>query len=75
MGLANNIVDRTEQNERSNQFRPSDFLRARRPEKYSNSVFIDVPDLTKTQLEYHLETLTSRNQEREFEYCARKLRG
>jgi len=53
--------------------KPSDYLRARRPERYSDSITIAVPQLTSDLLEYHLETLTSRSQEKEFEHFARCL--
>ena len=55
------------------KIRPSEFLRQRRPERYSDSIIKDVPELTRNQLEYHLDTLTSRSQEKEFEHFARKL--
>jgi hypothetical protein len=44
-------------------FRPSDFMRARRPEKFSDSHTVVESRLTRELLEYHLETLTSRKQE------------
>lgn len=54
-------------------FKPSDFLRERRPERYSDSITTEEPQITQDILEYHLETLTSRSQEKEFEYFARRL--
>lgn len=58
----------------SNQsFKPSDYLRARRPERYSDSVVTEAPKITQDILEYHLNSLTSRSQEKEFEYFARRL--
>lgn len=51
----------------------SDYLRARRPERYSDSISIEEPQITENLLDYHLETLTSRSQEKEFEHFARKL--
>ncbi len=54
-------------------YKPSDFLRTRRPERYSDSITIDEPQITQDILEYHLETLTNRSQEKEFEYFARRL--
>ena len=60
-------------NQEGRRFKPSDYLKARRPERYSDSIVREVPELTRKQLEYHLETLTSRSQEKEFEYFARKL--
>ncbi len=55
------------------EFRPSDYLRQRRPERYSDSIILEEPHITKDLLEYHLDTLTSRNQDREFEHFARRL--
>lgn len=54
-------------------FRPSDFMRARRPEKFSDSHTVVESRLTRELLEYHLDTLTSRKQETEFEYFAKRL--
>lgn len=53
--------------------KPSDFLRNRRPEKYSDSIVTETPQITRDVLEYHLDTLTNRSQEKEFEHFARKL--
>ena len=52
---------------------PSEFLRARRPELFSDSRLEGQPRLTPAVFEYHLETLTSRKQEIEFEYFCRRL--
>jgi len=52
---------------------PLELLKARRPEKFSDSVSQEVPALDRSLLEYHLETLTSRNQETDFEIFARRL--
>ena len=57
----------------TNAYKPSDYLRARRPERYSDSILTEEPEVTQDILEYHLETLTSRSQEKEFEHFARKL--
>lgn len=54
-------------------FSPNAFLRARRPERFSDSTVVDVQPLDRSQLEYHLETLTSRSQENDFERFARIL--
>lgn len=54
-------------------FLPSDFMRARRPEHFSDSRTVTESRLTRELLEYHLETLTNRKQETEFEYFARRL--
>jgi hypothetical protein len=54
-------------------FRPSDFMRARRPYLFSDTQVIGEPLLDRNFLEYHLETLTSRSQEKDFEHFSRKL--
>jgi hypothetical protein len=58
---------------RNPQLTPNQFLRARRPEKFSDSIVGDEPILDRSQLEFHLETLTSRNQEVAFATFARHL--
>ena len=40
---------------------PRNFLRARRPERFSDSVVVERPTLDRAILEYHLDSLTSRN--------------
>jgi tetratricopeptide (TPR) repeat protein len=52
---------------------PREFLRARRPEYFSDSEANESALLNRPQLEYHLATLTKRNQEYDFEVFARKL--
>lgn len=54
-------------------FSPRDFLKARRPEQFSDSVVDETPILDSAFLEYHLETLTSRGQDKEFEHFAKRL--
>ena len=54
-------------------YKPSDYLRARRPESYSDSIIVEKPQLTRCMFEYHLDTLTNRGQERGFEHFARCL--
>jgi len=54
-------------------YKPSDYLRKRRPENYSDSIITEEPQITQVILEYHLDTLTSRSQEKEFEHFARRL--
>lgn len=54
-------------------FRPSQFMRARRPELFSDSKVTGELRLTQEVFEYHLDTLTSRKQETEFEYFCRRL--
>ena len=55
------------------RFSPSDFMRERRPGNYSDSPEQEVDSPSKSLLEYHLETLTSRNQHEEFELLARRV--
>jgi len=54
-------------------FSPRGFLRAKRPERYSDSISDDQPTLNRTILEYHLGTLTNRSQETDFQNFARHL--
>lgn len=54
-------------------YSPNRFLRARRPERFSDSVVLEGPSLDRSVLEYHLDTLTSRGQETQFERFARRL--
>lgn len=55
------------------EFSPSDFMRGRRPELFSDSTVVEEPKLGREVFEYHLETLTKRKQEIEFEHFARRL--
>ncbi len=52
---------------------PSEMMRARRPYLYSDSECIDAYRLTETELSHHLDTLTDRNQHKDFEVFCRKL--
>jgi hypothetical protein len=52
---------------------PVSYMRSRRPDEYSDSEVTSSLELTQGFLEYHLETLTSRSQEIEFAYFARRL--
>jgi hypothetical protein len=54
-------------------FSPREFLKGRRPERFSDTVRIDEPTLDRAMLEYHVATLTSRGQENDFEHFARHL--
>ncbi len=54
-------------------YSPSAFMRARRPEQFSDSRMADAPPLDKSFFEYHLETLTSRSDEKPFELFCRRL--
>jgi hypothetical protein len=66
------VVEKLRLNE-GKDFRPSEFMRARRPELFSDSKVNSEPYLTKAVFEYHLDTLTSRKQETEFEHFCRRL--
>lgn len=57
----------------SKSFRSSDFMRARRPELFSDTQVIGESSLERSFLEYYLEKLTSRSQEKDFEHFCRKL--
>lgn len=54
-------------------FSPRAFLKARRPERFSDSVSIAEAEVERASLEYHLEVLTSKKQETVFEGFARRL--
>ena len=54
-------------------FRPSDFMRAIRPNLFSDSTNSPGASLTKEGFEYHLETLTNRKEEIVFEHFCRRL--
>ncbi|WP_420125723.1 hypothetical protein [Longimicrobium sp.] len=54
-------------------FSAREYLRARRPERFSDSVPHSRPVLDRSFLEYHLETLTNRSQEKDFEHFSRQL--
>ncbi len=58
---------------KSDNFRPSDFMRARHPELFSDSNVSAEPSLAKEVFEYHLELLTSRKEEIVFEHFCRRL--
>ena len=58
---------------RRNKRTPSEWMRNHRPNLFSDARSDEVPQLSKTQFEYHLETLTNRKQEYEFEYFCRIL--
>lgn len=53
--------------------KPQDFLRARRPEQFSDSVKLQESTIDRSMLEYHFDTLNNRSQELEFEIFVRKL--
>lgn len=62
------------QKQRLRTFRPSEFMRARRPHLFSDSEVVEQARLDRPTFEYHLETLTARKQELDFERFARKLK-
>ena len=53
--------------------RPRDLMRVWHPDLYSDTRTDDVPQIPKAMFEYHLETLTNRKQEYQFEHFCRKL--
>src|SRR5579862_3259072 len=55
------------------RFSPRNFLRARRPERFSDSIPAERLTLNRSELEYYLHSLTSRSQETLFEEFARQL--
>lgn len=57
----------------TSNYSPTEFMRARRPELFSDSTVHKEPLLTPEVFEYHLDTLTNRKQETEFEYFCRRL--
>lgn len=52
---------------------PSDLMRARHPDLYSDTQVTEEPMFSRAIFEYYLDTLTSRKQEYEFEHFCRKL--
>ena len=54
-------------------FSPKAFLKARRPERFSDTVAKEATELDRSLLEFHLGSLTSRGQETDFERFARQL--
>ena len=55
------------------EFSPRAFLKARRPERFADSVRIAKSTVERASLEYHLEVLTSKKQETACEDFARRL--
>jgi hypothetical protein len=53
--------------------KPSEMMRAKRPYLYSDSENTDAYRLSESELSHHLDTLTDRNQHKDFEIFARKL--
>lgn len=52
---------------------PRDFMRARRPELFSDTLVTQESSMDRHQFEYHLDTLTQRKEEAAFEVFARAL--
>jgi hypothetical protein len=52
---------------------PSEFMKGRRPYLFSDTQVEDQPTIAREVFDHHLDTLTSRKQEIEFEYFARRL--
>ncbi len=52
---------------------PIEVMRARHPDLFSDSEIKYEPKLNKKIFEYHLETLTNRNEEKIFEYFCRRI--
>lgn len=50
-----------------------DFMRARRPELYSDTLSVEESEMDRRQFEFHLSSLTSRKEETAFENFARAL--
>ncbi|CAH9052511.1 hypothetical protein PSECIP111951_00635 [Pseudoalteromonas holothuriae] len=59
--------------EKGKSFSPKEFLKSRRPERFSDSIEIEHGALERPLLEYYLATLNTRSQELEFEGFAKKL--
>jgi hypothetical protein len=66
-------MDSDDQSQNEGRFSPKAFLRSRRPELFSDSLIEQSKGLDRSILEYHLDTLTKRSQETDFEHFARKL--
>jgi hypothetical protein len=65
-------IDRDE-SEANPALRPSEFMHSLHPDLFSDSKVFSTPRLQRDVFEYHLETLTNRKQELDFEHFARKL--
>ena len=58
---------------RSKELTPREWMRNRRPYLFSDTHFHEIAQVSKIHFEYHLDTLTSRKQEYQFEHFCRKL--
>ena len=63
----------TKVTEKKSRISPKDFLKSRRPERFSDSVTYQVGRLDRAVLEYQLSTLNKRNKELAFEDFAKQL--
>jgi hypothetical protein len=61
------------EDEQCEKLSPKELMRARHPDLFSDTEVDASPILPKAVFEYHLDTLTSRKQEYEFEHFCRKL--
>lgn len=66
-------TDNPEDKELPRSTLPSAYMRARRPEQFSDTQTLSEKSLERGFFEYHLDTLTSRGEEKLFEHFARKL--
>jgi hypothetical protein len=79
MIVANSEIDRSERRARARTLRsnraasPKQLMRQWHPDLFPDSSIIEVESLPKGFLEYHLETLTNRKQEQQFEDFCRRL--
>lgn len=71
--MSSNLTYTMSQENKVDTDSPQAFMRSIRPERYSDSFVAEVSELDRSLLEYHLDSLTSRNQHLEFESFARKL--
>ncbi|MGM0589450.1 MAG: hypothetical protein ACQETE_13595 [Bacteroidota bacterium] len=55
------------------KFSPKAFLKERRPERFSDTTVNEALELDRSLLEYHIASLTSRSQEKDFEKFCRSL--
>ncbi|RMO81252.1 hypothetical protein ALQ34_01958 [Pseudomonas syringae pv. maculicola] len=66
-------MDKPAESTRLSRPNPKDFLRARRPEEFSDSVKLQESAIDRSMLEYHFASLNNRSQELQFEVFVRKL--
>lgn len=68
----NNSNPSPQSNDTGSSFRPSEFMRKRRPYLFSDTTIAEEKTVPRATLEHHLVSLTSRKQETEFEdFCWR----